>query len=144
LRSFIADGPAIDFRTNLSFNWSNLSTVPGPNNRLDSQTPISANVGVDYKLDPMPLTIGGNFSFQNGGPVRISVEQSSYSIPKRVLDLYALWKFDTKTNLRVSIGNGLHQDNVSSNTYTDVNGSLSRISTTPTTVTFRAMLEHKF
>ena len=144
LRSLIKDGPAIDFRTNLSFNWSNLSTVPGPNNRLDSQTPISANVGVDYKLDTVPLTIGGNYSFQNGGLVRISVEQTNYSIPKRVLDLYALWKFDAKTNLRLSVGNGLHQNNVSASTYNSIDGSLSRISSTPTTVTLRAILEHKF
>ncbi|MDO8178354.1 MAG: TonB-dependent receptor [Undibacterium sp.] len=144
LRSIMSDAPAIDFRSNLSFNWSNLSSVPGPNNRLDSQTPISANVGIDYKLDQLPLTLGGNYSFQNGGPVRISVEQSAYSIPKRVLDLYALWKFDPKTNLRVSLGNVLHQDNISATTYVDAKGSLMRTTTTPTTVAVRAMLEHKF
>ncbi len=33
-------------------------TVPWPNNRLDSQTPISANLGIDYKLNRIPLTIG--------------------------------------------------------------------------------------
>ena len=29
------------------------------------------------------LTIGGNMNFQAGGPVRVSVNQYSYSIPKR-------------------------------------------------------------
>lgn len=143
LRSLMSDAPAIDFRSNLSFNWSNLSTVPGPNNRLDSQTPISANLGMDYKLDTVPLTLGGNYSFQNGGPVRISVEQSSYSIPKRVLDVYALWKFDAKSNLRVSLGNALRQDNVSASSYTNLSGMSTRTNTTPTTMTVRAMLEYK-
>ena len=144
LRSIMTDAPAIDFRSNLSFNWSNLSSVPGPNNRLDSQTPVSANVGIDYKLDSLPLTLGGNYSFQNGGLVRISAEQSAYSISKRVLDLYALWKFDRQTNLRVSVGNALQQDNVSASIYTTADGSLTRTSTAPTMLSARAMLEYKF
>jgi outer membrane receptor for ferrienterochelin and colicins len=144
LRSLMDAAPAIDFRANLSFNWSTLDSVPGPNNRLDSQTPVSANLGIDYKLDKLPLTLGGNLSFQNGGPVRISEVQSSYTVPKRVADFYGLWKFDPKTSLRVSIANALHQDNISANIYADASGSQTLRSTTPTTVAVRAMLEHKF
>lgn len=146
LRSLMKAAPAIDFRANLSLNWSDLETVPGPNNRLDSQTPVSANLGIDYKLDKLPLTLGGNLSFQDGGPVRISPAQGAYTVPKRVLDLYALWKFDPKTNLRISLGNTLHQDNISASAYTDSNsGSTQQLSTTtPTTVALRALLEHKF
>jgi outer membrane receptor for ferric coprogen and ferric-rhodotorulic acid len=126
-------------------NWSDLKTVPGPNNRLDSQTPVSANIGMDYKLSQVPLTIGGNASYQSGGLVRISAEQTTYSVPKRVLDLYALWKFDPKTNLRISVANLLHQDNVSSNTVVNqLNGTSQQIRYTPTTVAVRVMLEHKF
>ena len=143
LKAMIEGAPAIDFRANVSFNWSSLSSVAGPNNRLDSQTPISANLGIDYKLDKLPLTIGGNASFQDGGPVKISDTQSSYSVPKRVLDLYALWKFDPKTNLRVSLGNLLHQDNVNIGSFTG-GGGLVQTNVTPTTVTARVMFEHKF
>ena len=143
LRAMIEGAPAIDFRANVSFNWSSLSSVTGPNNRLDSQTPISANLGIDYKMDKIPLTVGGNASFQDGGLVKISDVQSSYSVPKRVLDVYALWKFDPKTNLRVSLGNLLHQDNISASTFTGPTGSI-QTNTTPTTVTARVMFEHKF
>lgn len=144
LRSLMEDAPAIDFRANLAFNSSTVNSVPGPNNRLDSQTPVSANFGVDYKLDDVPLTLGGNLSFQNAGPVRISVNQSSYGIPKRVLDVYALWKFDNKSNVRVALGNALHQDNFSSSTYTDASGSLVRTNTSKTNVALRVNFEHKF
>ncbi|WP_162041910.1 TonB-dependent siderophore receptor [Undibacterium sp. YM2] len=143
LRAMLDGAPAIDFRANVSFNWSTLSSVTGPNNRLDSQTPISANLGLDYKLDKIPLTLGGNASFQDGGPVKISNTQSSYSVPKRVLDVYALWKFDPKTNLRVSLGNLLHQDNINIGSFTGDNG-LIQTNVTPTTVTARVMFEHKF
>ncbi len=144
LRTLMEDAPAIDFRANLAFNSSTVNSVPGPNNRLDAQTPVSANFGVDYKLNDMPLTLGGNLNFQSGGPVQISVNQSSYSIPKRVLDVYALWKFDNLTNLRVSLGNALHQDNISRSAYTDASGSLVRSSKTPTNVALRVNFEHKF
>jgi outer membrane receptor for ferrienterochelin and colicins len=144
LRSVMKDVPDIDIRANLSFNSSTVDSVPGPNNRLDSQTPVSANFGVDYKLSTMPLTLGGNLSFQNGGLVQISTNQSAYSIPKRVADVYALWKFDNKTNLRLALGNALHQDNISSSTYRDANGALVRSSISPTNVSMRLNLEHKF
>nr|WP_314858306.1 TonB-dependent receptor [uncultured Undibacterium sp.] len=144
LRTLIDDAPAIDFRANLAFNSSTVNSVPGPNNRLDAQTPVSANFGMDYKLDDVPLTLGGNLSFQSAGPVRISVNQSSYGIPKRVVDVYALWKFDAKTNLRVALGNALHQDNISSSTYTDATGSLVRTNKTPTNVAVRVNFEYKF
>ena len=144
LRTFMDDAPAIDFRANLAFNSSTVNSVPGPNNRLDAQTPVSANFGVDYKLNDMPLTVGGNLNFQSGGPVRISINQASYSIPKRVLDVYALWKFDNLTNIRVSLGNALHQDNINSSSYTDASGSLVRSSKTPTNVALRVNFEHKF
>lgn len=144
LRALIVDAPAVDFRANLAFNFSNVESVPGPHNRLDSQTPVSANFGVDYKLDALPLTVGANLGFQNAGPVRISLNQSSYGVPKRVLDVYALWKFDAKTNLRVALGNALHQENRSSSTYADNFGSTIRSNVTPTYLALRVNFEHKF
>nr|WP_315468472.1 TonB-dependent receptor [uncultured Undibacterium sp.] len=144
LRTLIEDAPAIDFRANLAFNFSNVSAVTGPNNRLDSQTPVSANLGIDYKLDDMPLTLGGNLSFQNAGTVRISDKQTTYGIPKRVLDVYALWKFDNKSNLRVALGNVLHQDNFSSNTYIDAGSSLVSTSNSQTHLALRVNYEYKF
>ena len=144
LRSLYKTAPNIDFRANLARNWSTLTTVPGPNNRLDQQTPFSGTVGADYKLDATPLTVGASYSFQNGGPVRISLNQYAYSVPKRSLDLYGLWKFNPKNQLRVSFANALHQDNLAQSSYVDATGRLSDTTITPTTVAVRALLELKF
>ncbi len=144
LRTLMEDAPAIDFRANLAFNSSKVNSVPGPNNRLDSQTPVSANLGIDYKLDDVPLTLGGNLSFQNAGMVRVSSNQSTYGVPKRVLDVYALWKFDNKSNLRVALGNALHQDNFSSSTYADASGTTVRTTTSQTHLALRVNYEYKF
>jgi outer membrane receptor for ferrienterochelin and colicins len=144
LRSLYKTAPNIDFRANVARNWSTLTTVPGPNNRLDQQTPFSGTVGADYKLDGTPLTLGGSYSFQNGGPVRVSFNQYAYSVPKRSLDLYGLWKFTPKNQLRVSLANALHQDNVVQSSYADDSGRLSDTTMTPTSVVLRALLEMKF
>jgi outer membrane receptor protein involved in Fe transport len=144
LRSVWKAGPAIDLRANLARNWSTLSNVPGPDNRLDQQTPVSGSLGVDYKMDVVPLTTGGSFSFQTGGPVRISLNQFAYTAPKRTLDLYGLWKFSAKTQLRVSLANALHQENVSATRYVGADGfGLSETTFTPTSAVVRAMLEMK-
>ena len=144
IRSLYKTAPAIELRANVARNWSTISTVPGPNNRLDQQTPFSGNFGLDYKMDKMPLTIGGNYSFQTGGPVQIAANQSVYTVPKRVLDMYALWKFTREIQLRVSLANGLHQNNISESTYTDTNGKLQSSTLTPTTAVVRGILEVRF
>ncbi len=144
VRSLWKTAPNIDLRANASRNWSRLEAVPGPDNRLDSQTPFSGTVGADWKLDKLPLTLGGSYSFQNGGPVRISVNQYAYSVPKRSLDVYGLWKFNPKNQLRVAVANGLHQENVQQSAYVDANGRLSDTTITPTYVVVRALMEMKF
>lgn len=141
LRALVKTAPNIDLRANLARNWSTLESVPGPNNRLDQQTPFSGTLGADYTLEKLPLTLGGGFSFQNGGPARISVNQFAYSVPKRSLDLYGLWKFSPKIQLRVSLANALHQDNVTQASYVDATGKMSDTTITPTAVSVRALLE---
>ena len=143
LRSIWKTAPAIETRANLSRNWSTLTTVPGPNNRLDQQTPVSGTIGADWKMDAA-WTFGGSYSFQSGGPVRVSVNQYAYSVPKRSLDLYTLWKFSPKDQLRFALANALHQNNISQSSYADNSGTLSDTNITPTTAVVRAMLEMKF
>jgi hypothetical protein len=145
LRSLWKAAPAVDVRANIARNWSSLSNVPGPDNRLDQQTPVSGNLGLDYKMAVLPLTLGGSFSFQNGGPVRITENQYAYTVPKRTLDVYGLWKFSPKTQLRLSLANALHQENVSASRYVSpaTGYATSDTNLTPTSATVRAMLEMK-
>ena len=75
---------------------------------------------------------------------RISLTQTSDTSVKRVLDAYALWKFDPKTQLRVSLANVLRQDNVGVSGYFDQNGTLRLTTSVPTYVTVRAALELAF
>jgi hypothetical protein len=139
----MSGAPAIDLRANLSRNWSNVDAVPGPDNRLDQQTPFSSTLGIDYKSGR--LTTGGSYVFRSGGPVRLSQTQSSYQTARRELEMYALWKFDARQQLRVVLSNLLAQDALSENTYlSTVRGTTVRRSVTPGEPAIRVNLETKF
>jgi outer membrane receptor protein involved in Fe transport len=133
----------LDLRASLSRNWSTVDSVPGPDNRLDGQTPLSATLGADYKKGP--LTVGGSYVFKNGGWVRVSGNQISYQSVRRDLDLYALWKFDPKLQLRVATSNLLAQDTVNVSSYTTPNvGTQTSRKLNPVHRSVRATLEMKF
>jgi outer membrane receptor for ferrienterochelin and colicins len=142
LKAVMKDAPPIDLRASISRNWSTVDSVPGPNNRLDSQTPFSATLGADYKNGA--FSAGGSYAFRNGGPVRISMNQTAYQTVRRDLEVYGLWKFDPKNQLRVALSNILKQDFINENTYTDQSGSVRRVSAFPGVVVLRATMEMKF
>lgn len=142
LKAVMKNAPNIDLRASLSRNWSSVDAVPGPNNRLDSQTPFSATLGIDYKAGP--LTTGASYAFKNGGPVRISENLGSYTSVRRDMDVYAVWKFNPKYQLRVAVSNVLGQDYFNDSTYAGTFGSSRSRTVYPGPTTARATLEVKF
>ncbi len=142
LKTLMSGAPAIDLRANLARNWSTVESVSGPNNRLDQQTPFSATLGLDYKAGR--LTTGGSYSFRNGGVVKVSEEQSVYQSVRRDFEVYSLWKFDPKTQLRLSLSNLLAQDYISESTYIETSGPVRRRTTSPGVAIARATIEMKF
>jgi outer membrane receptor for ferrienterochelin and colicins len=143
LKSLMANAPALDLRASLSRNWSSVDSVAGPNNRLAQQTPLSANLGADYKSGR--LTTGASYAFRNGGLVRVSEHQGVFVSVRRDLDAYALWKFDAMHQLRFSLSNLLAQAQVTERIYTDEKtGTASRINVYPNGVNFRLSLELKY
>ncbi|MGZ5036532.1 MAG: TonB-dependent receptor plug domain-containing protein [Usitatibacter sp.] len=143
LKTLFPSTPSMDLRANLTRNWSRVDQLPGPNNRLDRQTPLSANVGLDYKSTSLPLTVGGNFTFASGGPVRLSTTQTVYTSARRTLDLYGLWKFTPSMQLRVTVSNALAQDYLRVEGYSAGDGALQLTTLSPTFIRVGAVLEVK-
>ena len=107
----------VDIRSNLSFFRSQVKDVPGPNNRLDQQPSMTANLGGDYRLRGMPLTLGGNFNWNPDYDTRRSQEQLSYQGIKRVVDVYGQWRFSPASALRLTVSNLWPRDYVTSTTF---------------------------
>jgi outer membrane receptor protein involved in Fe transport len=142
LKAVIDTATSLDLRGSLSRNWSNVDTIPGPNNRLMDQTPLSATLGADYKRGA--FSAGGSYVFKNGGEIRLSSNQVSYASVRRDLDLYALWKFSANTQLRLAGSNLLGQDYINASSYTLAGDGTQRSRTIyPGSPTLRATLEMK-
>ncbi len=144
LTALWSGAPALALRANLTRNWSHVQSVPGPDNRLDAQVPLSANIGLDYKPAGAALSFGGNLNFQGGGAARESATLLGYTGAKRELDLYGLWTMDGKTRLRLSAANLLRQDYQTRSDYADGRGALDSGQTGATYRSVRLAFEHQF
>ena len=96
----------IEVRSNLSLYRSNVKSVPGPDNRLDEQAKATANLGADYRLRSLPLTMGGNVNWVPGYTTRLDDVRTTTVSTKQVWDAYALWTINPAVGLRL-LGNNL-------------------------------------
>jgi outer membrane receptor for ferrienterochelin and colicins len=143
LKAVMAENaPPFDFRASFNRNWSKVETVPGPDNRLDDQIPLTANLGLDYRADK--FSAGGSFVFRDGGPVRVSEQQYRRLFPRREVEAYLLYKFKPTLQLRLAVNNALGEDNRSESHYVDVNGTSQSWSRSADSARFQANLEMKF
>lgn len=113
----LASAPAVELRSNLSLYRSRVEGVPEPDNRLAEQPGATLNLGGDYRLRSMPLTLGGNFNWVPGYRTQLSAEQAVSVGPKRIFDVYALWTFDPATALRLLANNLGAADHENSNVF---------------------------
>jgi outer membrane receptor for ferrienterochelin and colicins len=143
LKSLVAGAPALDLRASLNRNWSEVSSVPGPDKRIEQQTPLSGTLGVDWKTGAW--TTGASFAFRSASLVRSSADRWTYARAGRDLDAYAVWKAGPKVQLRFALANLLRQDNGFEVRYADpVAGLMKRSWTYPGSVKLRTTLESTF
>lgn len=122
LAELMANSPDVDLRANYSRFWSSVEGIPGPDNRLDGQAEQTANLGLDYRMKALPLTLGGSYNWTPAVLVQTSALEASSAGLKRQVDLYGLWKFSASTQLRLSVNNLLAEDYLTQRFLTAPNG----------------------
>lgn len=105
LTDVYAGAPNVDVRANYSRYWSSVDDIPGPDNRLDQQPKQSANVGADWRLKGLPLTVGGGLNWTPATLVQTTVNETAYTGMKRQVDVYGLYKLNANAQLRLSANN---------------------------------------
>jgi outer membrane receptor protein involved in Fe transport len=107
---------ALAWRANAARNWSRLEAVTGPDNRISGQPAWSGNLGLDYAAN-QAVDLGGTFTYRSGYASRQSPQLADYGGSKRQLDLYAVWKRDAKSRLRLSVSDLLHRNYLGRSVY---------------------------
>ncbi|WP_374582274.1 TonB-dependent receptor plug domain-containing protein [Pseudoduganella sp.] len=108
---------AMSLRANASINRSRLERVPGPDNRLDRQAPLSGMAAFSYK--PGAFSFDAEYSYEAGGPSRDSDITSTLAPYQRKLDLRAAWKPSPRQEWRIAISDVLHPDRSTAYRYHD-------------------------
>ena len=142
----LADAPKVDLRANASVFRSRVRGVPGPDNRLDQQPDHTANVGADYRVPGLPLTLGGSLNWTPGYATRLSESQTAFQGAKLGADAYALWVFGPAAQLRVTASNLAARDYVTRGELVDRTATGTRETATtvgPTFVNLQVRLELK-
>ena len=106
----------LSLRVNANLYNSKVESVPGPYNTLESQAHVTGNIGFDYRLVNSPLSFGGNFAWTPAYTSQRSEDQISRVSTKRVFDTYALYRVDSRTNVRLSLSNIAPTDSVNEGT----------------------------
>ncbi len=143
LSELLVDAPKLDLRANASVFRSRVKSVPGPDNRLDQQPGFTANLGADYRLPGLPLSLGGNLNWTPGYSTRLSDVQTVEQGRKLVADAYALWVFSPTLQLRTSFSNLDPRDYVSGGSVVDGGVRETSQTTAPTYLNLQVRLEIK-
>jgi iron complex outermembrane receptor protein len=117
LNQAFTDAWPIDIRSNVSFFSSKVKQVPGPNNRLDQQPDMTANLGADYRIRRIPLTLGGNLNWNPDYDTRRTEQQFFYQGVKRVADVYGLWRISPASAIRLTVSNLQPRDYITASTF---------------------------
>lgn len=108
LRSHWPQAPRLDLRGHVALQRSWVQAVPGPDNRLDRQPPWTAALGGDWQAPGGQLTMGADLALKGGGVLRPQAGREVQRRGERTLDLYATWRLDARSLLRLGIQSAAH------------------------------------
>ncbi len=117
LDQLIDDAARVELRGNLGLYRSSVEGIPGPDNRLDGQSPATLNLGADYRLRSLPLGVGGNFNWVPAYRTQLAADRAATVGRKIVHDAYALWTFSPAVGLRLLASNLVPRDYETSNQF---------------------------
>lgn len=105
LDEYVDEAWPVNIRSNLSLFRSRVDGIQGPNNKLDQQPDYTLNLGADYKLRSLPLSVGASLNYTPANTIQQTVLSEASSTHKRVLDAFVAWQVNRDTLLRLSASN---------------------------------------
>jgi outer membrane receptor for ferrienterochelin and colicins len=97
--------PTTNARAGLGLARSRISTLPGPDDRLDSQMPWNAKLGMSHAVAGMPLKIDLDASWTPGRWVRSNLTQRVFQMRRFDFNAGATWTVEPNKRLVVNLSN---------------------------------------
>lgn len=95
--------PKITLRGSVGLASSRVSSLPGPDNRLDKQAPWTAKLGGSYGLQDFPLKFDVDVNWRPSVWTRTSISERSSNPQRLDLDASANWTINKRSRLIMSI-----------------------------------------
>lgn len=105
LDEYFEDALPINVRSNISFFKSEVDGLPGPNNRIEGQPKATANLGFDYRLRSVPVSLGASLNWTPSSTIQQSTLTAVTTSRKLVSDAFATWNISAEQSLRLSASN---------------------------------------
>ncbi|KQW52285.1 hypothetical protein ASD88_06810 [Pelomonas sp. Root662] len=105
LDEYFANALPINVRSNVSFFTSKVDGLPGPNNRIEGQPKATANLGFDYRLRSVPVSLGASLNWTPSSTIQQTVLTEVTTNRKLVSDAFAMWNMTPEQSLRLSASN---------------------------------------
>lgn len=103
LRDLLETAPKIALRGSVGLARSRVASLPGPDNRLDKQTPWTAKLGGSYTLTGIPVKIDLNANWSPSAWTRTSLVER-VSLPRRAeLTGSAIWSLNKEQRLILNV-----------------------------------------
>lgn len=128
LKRFMTEAPDLDVSMTYMHFWSDVKGLPQPFNQLNPYT-YQFTLNLNYRLKDLPLTMGMNARLQDAHWQQTSLTDREYVQSPSTLDLYALWKFDKKSQLRLAVNNITNTKTTDSTSRSSVPGYVSTLHT---------------
>lgn len=131
LRDLSKEAPRLDLRGNINLARSEVSNLPGPDNRLDKQTPWSAKLGASYRVPGWPLKFEIDGNWAPGVWVRSNLSQR-VAIPRRFdVDASMAWTFVGGRRLNFSVSDIAPRTAISIHEFETAQGQVRLATETP-------------
>lgn len=133
------DGPRIAIRSALEVATSTVSSIPGPDNRIDKQTPWSAKIGGTHTFKAAPVKLDVDFNWTPGTWTALSATRRLYIPRRNEWSVNANWTAAPSVNLIAGLSGSMTRSDERLSDYRTAAGLL-RVRTLPsthTTFTFR-------
>ena len=120
----VAGALPVELRANAALFSSRVKGIPGPDNRLEQQQPWTLNLGADYRMKSLPVSLGVSVNLTPEYEVQQTELQRLTTGQARGIDAFAMWNVSKVDTLRVGV-NGVAQP-ANRSTTAFANGDFSR------------------